>query len=571
MKRGICCFSKLYVSSLVLLVTTFFPFRVTAQANKHLLDSFQAALKTASDSEKIRIVAEQVVRLMDCKDSAIKIKLGEQAKQQAEKIKWDLEIANANRALGTAYFDCMHNYAKGFEFFQANVTLFQKNGDKNSESIALETVALHYVTLAQPAKAVRYFNMAIALNPEIGVKMGILGSMGVTYTNIGDYTHALSCYTNSLKLIDSLLRSKKGELQDTMQMAGLFLNIGDIYLSMSQPNRSFDNYKKALKISEETKDRYVEIWSLAGLAKTQIFTKEYSRAIENYLNALKYCDSLNAIKDKGKILSELAGAYLNSGDLGKALDCAQSALKLGEQYGLNEQLPKALTALGMVYLKHNQYQLATSYLQKAVAFSQKTGAMDEEKEAWQALSIAYKQMGKPALALDAFTHFISIRDSLHSIDKANELTRIDLQYSFDKKQMEDTAVYNEKIQRQRIFTYVSFVGVALVLLLSFFIYRNYNTQKKYNALLKKEKQSHLAQISAQDTVLSDIAHIQSHFVRGPIATIIGLLQFYNHEDPTDPVNKEVIEGITTSIEKLDNVVKEMVAKENKLRRESKKQ
>ena len=178
-------------------------------------------------------------------------------------------------------------------------------------------------------------------------------------------------------------------------------------------------------------------------------------------------------------------------------------------------------------------------------------------------------MGEPAQALDAYIHFISIRDSLYNIATANKLTQIDLEYSFNAEKIKQQLAFDESIQRQRIFTYASFVGAALVLLLSFFMYKSYNTQKKYNALLKKEKERHLAQILAQDTVLSDIAHIQSHFVRGPIATIIGLLQFYNHEDPADPVNKEVVDGINTSIEKLDNVVKEMVAKENKLRRESK--
>jgi signal transduction histidine kinase len=106
-----------------------------------------------------------------------------------------------------------------------------------------------------------------------------------------------------------------------------------------------------------------------------------------------------------------------------------------------------------------------------------------------------------------------------------------------------------------------------VVLLAFFIYRNYKTQKMYNALLSKEKKSHLAHIEAQSHVLSDIAHIQAHEVRGPVSAILGFVQIFNYDDPTDPGNKQVMEWIGVTAEKLDTVVRNVVSKENDLRSE----
>jgi tetratricopeptide (TPR) repeat protein len=570
MKPDIYCFLKI---SICLLLISLLPFALSAQNqnDRHFFDSLQTVLKTANDSEKIRIVAEHIVHLMDCKDSAEKIRLGEQAKLQAEKIRWNLEIANANRALGDVYFDCIHNYDKAFEYFHANVALAEKNKDVLSQSIALETIAKQYQKISQHGNALEYFNKAISLNRDADFTMGVLGDMGVTYTTIGDFAHALVCYTNSLRLLDSLLASKKtNDAQDTSQMIGLLLNIGDIYLSMSQPDKSFENYNQALKISNELNDKYPEIWSLVGIGKTFLAKKEYNQAVDNYLKAINDCDTINNLKDKGRILVELAGAYLDVSEFDKAMDCAQNALKIGEQYQQNDLVQRAYTKLGMIYLNKGQHTAAVLYLKKSLALGQKTGILDEEKDAWQALSTAYKQMGKPAEALDAYTNFITIRDSLYSISKANALTSIDLEFRFKKEQLADTAKYNEKIQRQRIYTYTGFAGAALILLLSFFMYRNYDTTRKYNELLSKEQERQLAHIEAQDNVLTDIAHTQAHFVRGPVATILGLVQFFNFEDLTDPVNKEIMEGVVTVTEKLDTVVKDIVIKENKLRRETKK-
>ena len=568
-------FSKLIICLWAWAVFAVSPSLSFGQNNQHTIDSLQIALITASDSDKIRILAEQMVHLLDCSDTVTKIKLGEQAKRQAEKIRWNQEIANANRALGDVYLDCTHNYPKAFEYYKANVALAQRNKDKVVEALALETVAKNYERISRHTDALDYFNKALALDPDVDLKMGVLGDIGVTYTNIGDFSHALSCYTTSLELLDSVVRSKKTtDIQDTFQKIALLLNIGDIYLSASQPDKASENYSKALDLGIQVKEKSITIYSLSGIGKTYFAKKDYSQAIAYFQRALQNCDSLGSSPDKGKTLCELANSYLYSGDYDKAMECAQSALQLGEHFNQHDQVQKAYTILGLIYLKHNQYPTAVSYLQKSLALSQKTEIPDEEKDAWQALSIAYKQMGKPALALDAYTHYISIRDSLYSISKANELTRIDLKYEFTNKQVVDSVkqagVYNQKIQRQRIFTYTGFAGAALILLLSFFIYRNYNTQKKYNELLSKEQERNLAQLQAQDNVLTDIAHTQAHFVRGPVASILGLIQFFNYDDPTDPINKEIMQGVSEATEKLDVVVKNIVIKENTARRESKK-
>ncbi len=67
-------------------------------------------------------------------------------------------------------------------------------------------------------------------------------------------------------------------------------------------------------------------------------------------------------------------------------------------------------------------------------------------------------------------------------------------------------------------------------------------------------------------MLTDIAHIQSHDVRGPLATILGLVQLFNFENAADPDNKVIITAIAQASEQLDVVIKEVVYKENNLRR-----
>jgi len=78
-----------------------------------------------------------------------------------------------------------------------------------------------------------------------------------------------------------------------------------------------------------------------------------------------------------------------------------------------------------------------------------------------------------------------------------------------------------------------------------------------------EQQTNIMQIKAQNKQLREIAWIQSHKVRGPVATILGLAQlFQNKEYEVD--TEEIIEGILYSSEQLDTVIREIVKKSEEL-------
>jgi nitrogen-specific signal transduction histidine kinase len=79
-----------------------------------------------------------------------------------------------------------------------------------------------------------------------------------------------------------------------------------------------------------------------------------------------------------------------------------------------------------------------------------------------------------------------------------------------------------------------------------------------------EQRLQLMQLNEQSNILIDIAHIQSHKVRGPVASILGLVQLFNFEDLSDPDNKEIMRGIVTSTEHLDELIREVITKINRL-------
>lgn len=81
---------------------------------------------------------------------------------------------------------------------------------------------------------------------------------------------------------------------------------------------------------------------------------------------------------------------------------------------------------------------------------------------------------------------------------------------------------------------------------------------------KKEKRTADEKMKAQYEKLLEIAFLQSHQVRAPITNVIGLINLFNFDTPSDPINIKVIKNLKKAILVFDNIIREIVKKTNEI-------
>lgn len=64
--------------------------------------------------------------------------------------------------------------------------------------------------------------------------------------------------------------------------------------------------------------------------------------------------------------------------------------------------------------------------------------------------------------------------------------------------------------------------------------------------------------------LTEVAFLQSHIVRRPVANVLGILHLINMENPADPINLELIPKLAEVSKDLDDVIKIIVQKTNEI-------
>jgi PAS domain S-box-containing protein len=77
-----------------------------------------------------------------------------------------------------------------------------------------------------------------------------------------------------------------------------------------------------------------------------------------------------------------------------------------------------------------------------------------------------------------------------------------------------------------------------------------------------EEKEYLTQIEDRNKLLTDIAWVQAHKIRGPVANILGLSKLFNYDNIADPINKDILQKLRDTVNDLDIVIKEVVQKTN---------
>ncbi len=75
-----------------------------------------------------------------------------------------------------------------------------------------------------------------------------------------------------------------------------------------------------------------------------------------------------------------------------------------------------------------------------------------------------------------------------------------------------------------------------------------------------ERKKFEQRLQQQNDQLKEIAWISSHEIRGPVASILGLISLYNHSCPETPFNKEILQHLEEVTKKLDVVIHRIVNK-----------
>jgi DNA-binding NtrC family response regulator len=77
---------------------------------------------------------------------------------------------------------------------------------------------------------------------------------------------------------------------------------------------------------------------------------------------------------------------------------------------------------------------------------------------------------------------------------------------------------------------------------------------------ERERQRKDQKFRVQYDTLLEIASLQSHQVRAPVSSVLGLISLFNVDNPADPVNYDVLKNLRKTTVEFDNIIRQIVKK-----------
>ena len=180
---------------------------------------------------------------------------------------------------------------------------------------------------------------------------------------------------------------------------------------------------------------------------------------------------------------------------------------------------------------------------------------------------AYKRTGNYAKALETFSIYTTIKDSIYSTNSKVQIANLEAERDLELKDKQ-LLIDRLEIVKNRNRNALYLVSIVLLLIVVGVIAKVSNNRKKSNEQLTDEKRLHLLQINKQTEVIVDIANIQAHDVTDHVKQLLQIAGTFNMENTADPANTIIVEHLAQQNEKLDTIVKSLVFKENALKNSS---
>jgi serine phosphatase RsbU (regulator of sigma subunit) len=399
--------------------------------------------------------------------------------------------------------------------------------------------------------AIYYHNKATALAKKINddVLLGeSIKNTGFDYYLNGDYTKAMNCFEQSLKISEIVLNSNfnnEAKIRAKKLKRSVFGNIGVVFGTQNDYSKALEYFFKSASISEELKEDQILLRSYNNIGFIYKNLGEYDKSLEYFSKSLKIAESLNLKESLDNIYSGFGEVYSLKNENVTALNYYKKGLKISEETEDTRSTILNLVGIGTAEANLHEYDNALKNYLIAYNASKSNGNkyseanvvrsitllyLDNLKDfssvkkylsAWEilvkelndpneyrlyfeALSSFYDRTNQPDLALKYFKKYISLKDSLFGRENISKSLQQEFKISYEKKFTTDSVKAAEetksaniklelseaKVKQEKTQKSILYGGLALVIIFSIFIFNRFKVTQKQKVLIEiKEKET----------------------------------------------------------------------------------
>ena len=399
-----------------------------------------------------------------------------QALPMFENIHDDKGLGWCNLWLGQNLYS-QNNFKEGITCLIRSLSFLEKLGDWEGKGKAWAWMGFMYTAMGEYDSSFEYLSKSLLIRQKMSDDMCVaasLTSMGNLYKVAGAPEDALDYYQQGLQYANTHAIDRR-----TANWNYLDEPMGVIYRLMNMPDSSIYYLQNAIQIDPENQMTRV------SLGETFLLKKQYDAALNIFLEPIEHFRNQNNRWELMRVLLDAAKAY--------------------------EGKKNEATAL--------------QYVGECFSIAQKANAKQYMKEGYLLLSKIYNHLQKNDSAYFFIQQYTALQDSIMNKQFMFRLSNYKKQADF-KKQLEqvtlldkDNKIKEEKLKHASLLKWILILGLLIVALSGFIVYRNLTMKRKNEKLENQKKQSELNQKATELEMQALRAQMNPHFIFNCLSSI----------------------------------------------------
>jgi len=495
-------FRNSFFSRFILLSCFLFSCTQFSVAQNRVLDSLQALIKSnpANDTLKANLF-NQISRayLYDFNNLEKMKQYASQAIQLSQKTNHKKGLAYGYIYYGIYYYN-QGNYPYALSYYTKCLKLLEELNDIKGLGSVYINLGSVYGSQGDFKKALTFMLKGAQFKETAKDERGTsaaYNNIGNMYSDQGKYPEALNYHMKSLRI--------KEHMNDRVGISMAYNNIGLIFQLQGKIDEAIAYQFKSLKIKEELNDKLGVSVAYSNIATYYVEKKKYKESLDYNFKSLKLKQELGDKPGEGLCYSTIGTVYAAQKKTKEALNYQLKALKIMEDIGDIKSVITTCNVIGVTYEEAHVYEQALLYYEKALEKAKNIDYREGIKEAYRNLATTYASLNNYKKAFECNNLYYQEKDSLLNKDVLKQVTEINTKYQTEKKEQEiqlltkDQQLKDKTLREQRVVRIGLFVGLGLLVILSFTLYNRYRFKQKANNLLEKQKK----EIEEQNILITD--------------------------------------------------------------------
>jgi len=349
------------------------------------------------------------------------------------------------------------------------------------EAIALKTLGMVYYVRGLYKQSVDYWSQSLEVFKNMKDDVGtanMSSNIGAIYLDQGADDKALEYSLKALKIAE--------KLRDTLRLSSVLMNIGSIYHNKRDPV-AITYLLQAVPLVEGSGNKDLYVILTGNIGEVYLDNNNNQKAFEYYNKSIEVAQETKDTSDAAYAYNGVGKVYLREGNFEMALQNHNTALNMASRIDDKFQITRSLRGIADVYEKQGKNSLAIQYYEKARIVAEKMDDVNVElQDLYDDMSGAYAKNSDFPNAYHYKTQYSDIRDSLYKLDTKKKLNQLEFDFELSKKEQE-LVLKEAKIKSEKQARIGVTIGLGLLLIIVFIVYRNYLQKAKTNKILDKQK------------------------------------------------------------------------------------